>query len=178
MRQGIVWFMINSQITILEQAEIYLNAVSDYSYTQIVKPLFISSAGAHMRHILDHYKAIKAGLDKPFIDYDKRERGGEVETSSVIALKEVKKIKAFLLSLSQAQLKQQIILSTEVSITEKQIELVETTVARELVFSGSHAIHHFAMIDQIAKAQQLDVPEQFGIAPATATFLRSEKCAH
>ena len=170
--------MINSQITILEQAEAYLNAVSDSSYRQIVEPLFISSAGAHMRHILDHYKAIKTGLDKQFIDYDKRERGGEIETSPMAALKEVKKIKAFLHSLSQAQLKQLVTLSTEVSITEKQVELVETTVARELVFAGSHAIHHFAMIDQIAKAQHLDVPTQFGIAPATATFLRAEKCAH
>ncbi|WP_019616274.1 hypothetical protein [Psychromonas ossibalaenae] len=169
--------MINCQITILDQAQAYLESTNSFEYTQIVRPLFISSAGAHMRHILDHYNAIILGMNEQFIDYDKRRRGGNIETDLDEAVAEIVKIKTFLLSLSSAQLNRQMSLSTEVSVTEKQIEIVTTTLARELVFAGSHAIHHFAMIDQIAKAQQSSTPDQFGIAPATATFLRSEKCA-
>ncbi|WP_028863519.1 hypothetical protein [Psychromonas aquimarina] len=170
--------MINSQVTILQQAEAYLQSVTSCQYTKIVQPLFISSAGAHMRHILDHYNALISGMNEQFIDYDKRSRGGDIEIDPGAALAEIAKIKKFLLSLSSSQLNMPMSLSTEVSVTEKQVEIVTTTLARELVFAGSHAIHHFAMIDQIAKAQQSSTPEQFGIAPATATFLRSEKCAH
>ncbi|MEH6452764.1 MAG: hypothetical protein V7782_06940 [Psychromonas sp.] len=47
-----------------------------------------------------------------------------------------------------------------------------------MVFISSHAIHHYAMIAQIAKAQQQTIPEYFGVAPATASFMRAEKCVH
>lgn len=170
--------MINSQLTILEQAQAYLKATTSSQYTQIIHPLFISSAGAHMRHILDHYRAIITGMDDGFIDYDKRSRGGDSELNPNSALAEIEQIKTFLLSLSKSQLKMAMQLSTEISVTEKQVEVVNTTLARELIFAGSHAIHHFAMIEQISKAQNKATPQQFGIAPATATFLRSEKCAH
>tara|TARA_R110001583_G_scaffold42735_2_gene135865 strand:+ start:12387 stop:12932 length:546 start_codon:yes stop_codon:yes gene_type:complete len=164
--------MIASQINILTLAKSYLASASASQYTEIIKPLFISSAGAHMRHILDHYVAIINGLEVGIIDYDKRSRGGSVETDVNAALKQISQIEFFLLSLHDEQLSQSIMLSTEVSVEKKQVEIVSTSVARELVFVGSHAIHHFAMIEQISKAQKSSTPKQFGIAPATATFLR------
>lgn len=178
--------MINSQINILAQAKTYLHSVTVSQYQQIINPLFISSAGAHMRHILDHYTAILMGFSAGFVDYDLRSRGGEIETDIDKALVLIGEVENFLLSLSKEQLQQKIQLSTEVSIDKKQVEVVMSTLARELVFVGSHAIHHFAMIEQISKTQLLATPEQFGIAPATATFLRGDtsekiggnKCAH
>lgn len=174
--------MINSQVNILLQAEIYLRAVSSEQYREVVSPLFISSAGAHMRHILDHYQSIINGLQTGCIDYDKRSRGGAVENDINAALSLISDIESFLTSLSQEQLQQKIQLSTEISVERKLVEIVDTTLARELIFSGSHAIHHFAMIDQISKAQKRSTPDKFGIAPATATFLRDveadQKCAH
>jgi len=169
--------MINSQINILAQAKSYLGAVTPEQYSEIITPLFISSAGQHLRHILDHYVAIMNGLDAALIDYDKRSRGGSIETDIVAASALISKIEAFLLSLSDTQLQEEIQLSTEVCVTKKQVAVVNTTLARELVFAGSHAIHHFAMIEQISKAQQLVTPDQFGLAPATATFMRDTSCA-
>ncbi len=174
--------MINSQINILLQAEIYLRTVTSSQYREIIRPLFISSAGAHVRHILDHYSAIMNGLENGIVDYDKRSRGGSVENDISAALLLIADIKSFLTSLSQKQLQQKIQLSTEISVERKLVEIVDTTLARELVFAGSHAIHHFAMIEQISKAQKCSTPDKFGIAPATATFLRAtetdKKCAH
>jgi hypothetical protein len=166
-------FMIGSQINILTLAKGYLTSASPTQYNEVVGPLFISSAGAHMRHILDHYIAIMSGLEVGLVDYDKRSRGGLIESDANAALKLISEIETFLLSLTDRQLKQSIMLSIEVSIEKKQVEIVNTTVARELIFAGSHAIHHFAMIKQISKAQNLVTPEQFGIAPATVTFLRN-----
>ena len=174
---GDLFLMINSQIIILVQAKTYLKAVTSEQYNEVVIPLFISSAGAHMRHILDHYLAIMNGLENGLIDYDKRSRGGTVESDPAMALDLISKIESFLLSLSSVQLSNTIQLSTEVCVEKKLVEIVDTTLARELVFAGSHSIHHFAMIEQISKAQKLPTPEQFGIAPATATFMRDTACA-
>ncbi|WP_413700121.1 hypothetical protein ACLKMH_23100 [Psychromonas sp. KJ10-10] len=177
--------MIGSQVNILTQAKSYLSSATSAQYTEVVAPLFMSSAGAHMRHILDHYIAIMNGLEIGLVDYDKRSRGGSVETDIDVALQQIAKIESFLLSLTDELLAKSFLLSTEVSIEKKQVETIPTTLARELIFVSSHAIHHFAMIEQISKAQKITTPKEFGIAPATATFLRSnsdsnarkEKCA-
>jgi hypothetical protein len=63
-------------------------------------------------------------------------------------------------------------LSTEVSVHEQKVESVPTSLARELVFVGSHAVHHYAMIAQISHHPGKALPSSFGIAPATATYLR------
>ncbi len=170
--------MINSQIEVLQQAQQYLKATTTEHYQQVISPQFMSSAGAHIRHVLDHYYAIQLGLEDRIINYDVRQRGGEIEFSPEQAYNSIEQLKVFLNSLTQQQLGTIMQLTTEVAINEKQVQTVTTTLARELIFVSSHAIHHFAMVEQIAKAQKAFTPEHFGIAPATATFLRELKCAH
>ncbi|MEJ6077478.1 hypothetical protein MT391_02870 [Vibrio sp. 1-Bac 57] len=165
--------MIESQLIILQQAKTYLTSVSEQQYTQIISPYFMSSAGAHMRHILDHYYAIINGLSEGLIDYDKRSRGGIIESSPKAALQSIQEISDFLNALTAQQLQQTIKLSTEISVTDKQVAIVDTSLAREIIFTGSHAVHHLATIKHIAQAQEIDVEGSLGIAPATATFLRA-----
>lgn len=165
--------MIESQLIILQQANTYLASVSEQQYTQVISPYFMSSAGAHMRHILDHYQAIINGLSEGLIDYDKRSRGGVIESSPKAAQALIVEISAFLQALSPQQLQQTIKLSTEISVIDKQVAIVETTLAREIIFTGSHSVHHLATIKHIAQAQEIEVEGSLGIAPATATFLRT-----
>jgi len=165
--------MIKSQITILQQAQHYLMGVSEQQYCEIISPLFMSSAGAHIRHILDHYHAMIVGMKSGVIDYDQRTRGGSVESEPHAALQAIDKIIMFLNGLSEQALQQTVKLSTEVSVTNKQVMIAETTLAREVIFVGSHAVHHLATIKHIALTQKIDVAEELGIAPATATFLRA-----
>tara|TARA_R110001583_G_scaffold18604_1_gene73841 strand:+ start:1739 stop:2239 length:501 start_codon:yes stop_codon:yes gene_type:complete len=165
--------MIESQLIILQQANTYLDFVSEQQYTQVISPYFMSSAGAHMRHILDHYQAIISGLSEGLIDYDKRSRGGVIESCPKAAQASIAEISAFLQALSPQQLQQSIKLSTEISVIDKQVAIVDTTLAREIIFTGSHAVHHLATIKYIAQAQEIEVEGSLGIAPATATFLRT-----
>ena len=170
--------MIHSQLEILEQGKVYLKTVSETDYTEILQPNFISSSGSHMRHIIDHYLAIISGLETNLIDYDVRMRGGQIEQVPSLAIEKIEHISCWLQQLEPSDLIQNIKLSTEVSVKERKIETVGTTLARELVFAGSHAVHHYAMIAQISLAQKINLPPSFGIAPATATFLRQQQCAH
>jgi uncharacterized damage-inducible protein DinB len=164
--------MIKSQIIILQQAQHYLASVTAEQYTQVISPLFMSSAGAHIRHILDHYYAIINGFTIGLIDYDKRSRGGVIESDIQAAQASIVEIVTFLEKVSEQQLQQQLKLSTEVSVTDKKVAIVDTTLAREIIFVGSHAVHHLATIKHIALTQKIKVEEGLGIAPATATFLR------
>ena len=167
--------MLRSHLEIIEQGVSYLTSVSEENYSAIVSPNFVSSAGSHIRHIIDHYDSIILGLENELIDYDKRERGSKVESSPALAIAKLNAIAEWIQSLSSEVLSRTITLATEVSVTHKDIQKVPTTVARELIFASSHAVHHYAMIAQISFAQENVLSQTFGLAPATATFNR--ECA-
>jgi len=167
--------MISCQIEILSQAQLFLKSISDLEYKYIAKPNFTSSAGSHIRHIIDHYLAIQDGIECGLIDYDNRHRGHEIEQQPSKALKYLNSITKWLNTLSENDLKQTVELSTEISISNQERIKLPTNIARELVFAASHAIHHYAILAQIARAQALPLPANFGIAPATATFLRQQQ---
>lgn len=169
--------MLTSQLEIIEQGQLYLNGVSKEDYTAIVSPNFISSAGSHIRHIIDHYQAIISGHNKSLINYDVRGRGNQLELSPKLAIAKLNQITNWIKNLSENDLNKVLTLTTEVSVSTKNVQKVQTSVARELVFAGSHAVHHYAMIAQISFAQKCStqttkLPESFGIAPATATYIR------
>jgi len=166
--------MRNSQLEILAQAQQYLQSVTKADYIEILAPNFMSSAGSHIRHIIDHYSSIIAGIDLNLIDYDVRTRGSQIEEYPEAASVKIEEISHWISQLSDEQLYKTVCLSTEVSIINKNVQRVQTSIARELVFSGSHAVHHFAMITQISIAQQKPLPNTFGLAPATVTYIRNQ----
>jgi hypothetical protein len=167
--------MITSQLAIIDQAITYLNSTSKEQYSMVLSPNFTSSAGAHIRHIIDHYQAIISGFSRELIDYDKRERCSKVETSPRLAIEKLTQIASWIKLLNEEQLNKLIWLSTEVSVENTNIQKVQTSMARELIFASSHAVHHYAMIAQISLAQKKTLPQSFGLAPSTVTFLRQER---
>lgn len=166
--------MLTSQLEILEQGRLYLNSVTQEDYVEIISPNFISSAGSHIRHIIDHYQSVITGMETDLIDYDLRLRGSKVEENPQLAINKLDEIAAWMKSLTSSDLNRAIPLSTEVSTSNKEVQVVQTSVARELIFAGSHAVHHYAMITQITFAQTTTANTAFGIAPATATYLREK----
>ncbi len=169
--------MLTSQLEIIEQGQYYLNTLinknNNEDYCKVLSPLFISSAGAHMRHIIDHYLALITGFQSGKVDYDVRHRNAKVEQEPQLALEKLAQISYWLKSLAGTDLTRMLTLSTEVSVHAQKVQSVPTSLARELVFTGSHAVHHYAMIAQIAQQQKMALPSSFGIAPATATHLRT-----
>jgi hypothetical protein len=164
--------MLNSQLEILAQGRAYLEGVSKSNYSQVITPNFISSAGAHMRHIIDHYQALMVGFYEQKIDYDFRLRGSDIESCPNAALDKISEIESWLTALTDDDFNQSLLLSSEVSIKSKNVQIVSTSLARELLFVSSHAVHHYAMISQISFAQKTALDQNFGLAPSTATFLR------
>jgi len=127
-----------------------------------------------MRHIIDHYLALISGLSQGVVDYDIRHRNDKLEFKPELAQAKLTQIAHWLTSLTTTDLNQALMLSTEISVSETKVQSVPTSLARELIFTASHAVHHYAMITQISLQQSVDLPANFGIAPATATYLRKE----
>lgn len=167
--------MLTSQLGVLTQGKNYLKNVSEADYNEIVAPNFISSAGSHIRHIIDHYLSVIAGLESGIIDYDNRSRGGSLESDPQAAINKIDEIVNWIKDISDEMLNAKLKLSTEISVTDTTVQKVPTSLARELIFVGSHAVHHYAMINQISLAQEKNLDPSFGIAPATATFMRKNE---
>ena len=172
--------VIKGCVEVLDQGKNFLNSVSDDAYTKVVKPFFISSSGEHMRHILDHFLVLIKGYENGMINYDNRNRGSQVESQRLLALTQLNEIVVWLMSLEQKDLDEKRIISTEVALSTTIVTEAESTLQRELVFAASHAVHHYASIATSIQMQDLSLDKNFGIAPATASYLRSsdKSCVH
>ncbi|WP_342806716.1 hypothetical protein [Alteromonas sp. M12] len=166
--------MLESQLEVVRQAKQFLTYTDMTEYQQILKPHLSGSAGMHMRHILDHYLALKNGLAIKSIDYDKRNRHSESERCPKAALKEWQEIETWLDSVCQKDLDVNLLVSCEVSANKVEQVQVQSTLARELVFISSHAIHHFSLLSVIQSLRGQSTPENFGVAPATVSFQREQ----
>lgn len=164
--------MIASQLEIIEQGKHYLLALTDAQYCKVPKPLFESNAGAHMRHIIDHYKALMQARNN-VVNYNKRHRYCEAESHRANALEQLEQIAQWLGKLDEGSLDKPLTIISEISISEQQDFAGQSTLGRELVFVSSHAVHHFFTLRLIAKSQDVQLNERFGLAPATATYQRT-----
>jgi len=159
----------------LEQGLELLSRLSNDEYTCICKPSLKSTIGQHIRHVADMYFALMSVQEGELVDYDVRRRGSNVELHCSKGIDAFKQIMLWLDELAQSvDDDKKITIKSEVSLHQSVSVTLESSLLRELVFVGSHTVHHYAVISVIAKLQGLDIAEWFGVAPATVTFLRNE----
>jgi len=158
-------------IAVLEQCEALLESLSDEAHRQPSNAMGHSTIGQHLRHALDHFNAILAvsadesGEDGP-IEYDRRQRGGSIETDRAAALQGLAEARERIANLHPDRLYEPARVRVMLSADGVEAEL-PSTLARELAFAAHHAIHHQAMMGAIAREQGLSTPPGFGKAPAT-----------
>jgi hypothetical protein len=161
-----------SQFEIIQQARQFLTAITESDYQAVVDPHFSGSAGAHMRHIIDHYLALRLGSNAGVINYNLRHRHSVIEHSPQAALQQWHDIETWLHNITTEQLYQTVTVVCEVSAKMTEHAKTQSTLGRELVFVSSHAIHHFSLLAVISSLQGREPQLNFGVAPSTASFLR------
>lgn len=166
--------VIKGNLEGLKQAKEIVERLSDNAYTHVHKPYMQSSIGQHLRHIVDNYFAVIQGLEKNHIDYNWRRRGAQVEQSRITALAELEELTNWLVNLNENDIEQKLSLVSEVCLAETKSDFASSNLHRELIFVASHSIHHIAIISMNMRLQEIEVPEHYGLAPATATFLRQQ----
>lgn len=162
-------FVLVGQMETVHQAKDFLQKVTPENYQMVIKPYFASSAGTHMRHILDHYLALKLGLNQGVVNYNKRDRYSNVETCPQAALVQWQKIEQWIIQVSQLKANMPLTVMCEASIHQTHNTQTQSTLARELVFVSSHAIHHFSLLAVMNSLLGNQDEVNFGVAPSTAT---------
>ena len=158
-----------------ELAEV-LSLLTDAQYA--AKPVgpFDSSVGGHVRHCLDHARALLDGVGTGRIEYDARQRGTPIESDRRAAVEASRELRREVAALPAEVDGQTVLAAMAVSSDAPPVSLT-TTVGRELAFVLSHTIHHNAIIAAMAGTLGAAVPERFGYAPSTIAFLDQGPCA-
>ena len=161
---------LNQIISIIEQLDNLAKIKQQYLYCEL-------NIGKHIRHINDHFFALKQGINTGIIDYNNRNRGTKIETQSCVALSQLQQLIAWLEhnehELSIAEMNKSIKVFSEIDCLHTQSMEFSSTVGREMLFLINHTIHHAAHIALIAKNQGVDIPLNTGMAPSTMNFLKA-----
>tara|TARA_R110002153_G_scaffold32008_8_gene97091 strand:+ start:534 stop:1055 length:522 start_codon:yes stop_codon:yes gene_type:complete len=165
---------LEGQLETVQQAKEFLQDLTAENYQFVLKPHFVSSAGTHMRHILDHYLALQDGINQGLVNYNKRNRYSSLESCPQTALLEWQKIEKWLQEVSYLDANMPLTVACETSVNKTQNSQTQSTLARELVFVSSHAIHHFSLLAVINSLLGNKDEVNFGIAPTTASFIRQQ----
>jgi hypothetical protein len=163
--------MLDSYNAVIDQALTLLQGISETDYQKVLQPHFSGSVGAHIRHIVDHFLALKNGATTGHIDYNIRHRHNQVEQFPELAIEVLNDIKVWILSLDSSIFRKVVSVTTEIDIQHTKSATCESTVERELVFVSSHAIHHYALIRIMFSMQNKALPDDFGYAPASITYI-------
>lgn len=164
-----VFNVVHAGDAILEQLVGYIGCLSDEQYAQTSRIFKAGTAGKHIRHTLDHFRASIMTQPSDKIDYDHRQRGVDVESNRDAALQEIADLRSALAGLTEDDLTVEMTAQVMCS-GDGQCADLGTTRAREIFFALHHAIHHNAILKAIAGEHDLKLDPCFGTAPSTINY--------
>lgn len=161
----------------LQQAVDLLAKLEESDYSLTLDAFSSHSIGAHVRHNLDHFNSFFMGYNKGSINYDERARDPKIETDKEYTSD---LISNYIIRISEIKPET---LDHEISIQMDSGDVsdkAKSTIRRELQFLISHTIHHYAIIALICKIKNIEVPQDFGVAPSTLKHREQslQACAH
>ncbi len=155
---------------VLDQCACFIESVADDKFSQPSAVLAGGTIGKHLRHTLDHYKALMDGhASNTPVDYDHRTREVPIETDRSAAGEAVAELRARIADLDEQALSSPVRIRVMLTSDGDETELT-STVARELAFASHHAIHHNAMMKAIAMEMDVSCSDCFGVAPSTLEY--------
>ena len=165
--------LVNANIEYLKQAITLIDSLKDGQYSKNGGDFYQSGVGKHMRHLLDHYTRFLEITDGN-IDYDARKRDPKIETDCGYTCNYCEKLIGGFSELPE----EAAWIDSSVRIRSNEVEQRNpwstSTIKRELQFLISHTVHHFALIKIILNTEGIETPREFGIAPSTLAFEKSQ----
>lgn len=128
---------------------------------------YSSHIGPHLRHVIEHYEALTQQLPTLSVDYDSRARDRTPERSPLVARARIEALQQQLQALDVEAVSEPIAIHLRGGLAGEENFVSFSTLARELLFVASHAVHHYALIQMYCKAQGIFLGADFGKAPAT-----------
>jgi hypothetical protein len=101
------------------------------------------------------------------VDYDRRPRDPELQANAAVALLRLQLLLRRLALWTAARLEAPVLVRGRGGLAGDFHFAVNSSVARELVFVASHAIHHYALLKPHCMQHAIPVSAEFGRAPST-----------
>jgi uncharacterized damage-inducible protein DinB len=150
----------------LDELADLLEATTDDTYLWKPDGGVSGSIGAHVRHVLDHVRAL---VERPMprtVTYDRRQRDTSIEHNRPDGIAALRRTACRLRGELDAPHDDMLVLEALVERGQPPVA-VTTSLARELVFALQHTIHHQAIIAVLLHGIGIAAPAQFGYAPST-----------
>ncbi len=165
---------VQANLVLLAQGTELIGRLSDESYNCQLAVCFNYTLGGHFRHVVEHYQGLLAAIASGDIDYENRERNSRIETDPDYALAVVQQLKTGLMKLATDGAEDR---PMRMKSETGDGGWLGTSLGRELEFLISHTVHHYALMAVIAGQQDAALPVDFGLAPSTLKFQRTENAA-
>jgi hypothetical protein len=134
-------------------------------------PASFHRVGPHLRHCLDHFEALRRGLDAGQVEYDARDRDPSLENDPACCQAAIQATDTWLRELAESSpdLQTPLIVSQASCSTAAPTES-RSTLERELIFLSGHTIHHLAVVSWICKEIGIELPDDFTLAFSTQAY--------
>jgi uncharacterized damage-inducible protein DinB len=167
--------LVQENLVFLQQAIDLIENLSDQVYRNNSSLLFNSGVGKHIRHILDFYSAFLRSTEGK-IDYDARPQAPELQSDRLAAIEKIQEIITALHQIESTEPKRWT-KNDDTGGRGTKAVYSRSSIGRELQFLASHTVHHFAIIAFILKAQDIEPPPRFGVAPSTLIYWHTENAS-
>ena len=163
--------VVEQNLAMLRQGLVLVNGMSDDVYA--AEDIGTGSGlGAHIRHVIEFYRALFEGFPRARIDYDRRDRDRDIErrrAAATAAIEDIiKKLENHTMDPDR-----ELLVSVDAppiaatAVGEDSVIWSRSSVLRELQFALSHTVHHYALIACQLRERGTDPGADFGMAPAT-----------
>jgi uncharacterized damage-inducible protein DinB len=153
-----------------------VDALSDVQYADSAVPGVSGSVGGHVRHCLDHVRALERAVETGVVDYDARERDTLIEVDRTLAWSLLISAERRVAAVPASLLARPVVVRTLLHATVPPVEVL-SSLEREVSFVMAHTIHHCATIAVLAGVAPQRLPERFGLAPSTPVESVRVACA-
>jgi hypothetical protein len=135
---------------------------------------FDEQIGPHLRHIIEHYEALLAGIDHGVIDYDNRSRDRLLECDPALARARCAALAEGYGRRLEQPWPETLAVAFDGGVDGEQRFVSGSTPLRELLFIAGHAVHHYALLRLVLKPRGLSLPDSIGKAAATLRYEREQ----
>jgi uncharacterized damage-inducible protein DinB len=157
-----------SLVRLLDEMQALIDGLDDVEYAMPAPGRSSGGIGGHVRHCLDHVRALLTATNTGLCAYDRRERNTGIETDRAAAMRAASQLISAIERLDPSLLEREVLVETQLDHSGTMIT-TRSTVARELMFVMSHTIHHNAIVAQMLRTRGVTMEPRFGLAPATPT---------
>jgi len=161
---------------VLDDLAAVVDSLTDTQYADSAIPGVSGSVGGHVRHCLDHVRALERAIDSGVVDYDARERDTLVEIDRTLAWSLLLSARRRVVAVPVSVLARPVVVRTRMHASMAAAEVL-SSLEREVSFVIAHTIHHCATIAVLAGVTPERLPERFGLAPSTPDGVVRPACA-